>query len=813
MKAIYNPNTFENEHLNVLRKYAPECTLFLKRANNDFPLDKANLKEIGLYGNGVRKTLKGGTGSGNVDIHVFKNIEQIFEENNITVASQDWLDRYDEDFAIQKKLLIEKLKKEAKDLKMNPAAYSVGFPVNEWERDYSSYLSGHEVCIYVLSRNAGEGHDRIEEKGGYALTDTEIKEILYLKQNSKKFLLVINAAFPVDISPVLDDVDNILLLNYLGSVTSEVLFNIVIGESYPSGKLSWTFDKLINFPTYCNFGDIQETKYKEDIYVGYRFFSTYDKKNMFPFGFGLSYTQFNIEFLETKNDKFNIKTTAKVQNIGDFKGKEVVQLYLSKPSGSSFKNPKYELVAYNKTKELNPQEIDYINLDFNFADFACFDSSRDAYFFPRGIYLLSLGNSIDNLTVIASIEIKEEIIIRQVEFIPEYKDFNVDLVGKEFIYQRQKVNLLLTKDDLPFEETHYSSYKENNHFVNSLKVKDLIKLSIGNIRGGLLGMIGDSCISVPGGAGESCLNIPDVNHLVMVDGPAGVRICKEYIKTKKGQKYKIATDPIWEDIANYLPAIFNKLMDNKKNARKRGDIYYQYTTSLPVASALSCAFNDDLLYQCGEIIKKEMEIFDADIWLAPALNIIRDPRCGRNFEYYSEDPYISYRCAINIIKGVQEKSNKKVCIKHFACNNQETNRTHNNSILSIRALREIYLRGFEKTIKYASPFSVMTSYNLVNGEHASSSSILLNDILRNEFNFNGLIMTDWISSGDKNDPRSTNASSYASKNIKAGVNLNMPGKKVDIKDIKGALRRGELSLDDLKNNCAIILNKINEVKQ
>ena len=813
MNIANNANVYEDKHKETLLSLASECTLFLKRNNDDFPINKNELKEIGLYGSGARKTLKGGTGSGNVDIHVFYSVEDIFEKEGIKVTSKKYLDKYDEDWIIHKKEMINNIKAEAKRLKINPPAYSVGFVVPEWERDYSAFINNDEVVLYILSRSSGEGRDREDIKGQYSLTDSEIREIKFLSKTAKKFMLVINAAFPIDISSVIEDVDNILLLNYLGCVTSETLYKIVVGEAYPSGKLSWTYDIAKNYPSYNNFGDLHTTLYKEGIYVGYRYFSTYDKKPLFSFGFGLGYTKFEYEFIETKNDKYNIKTRAKVTNIGDFKGKEVLQLYLSKPSTSSLKNPRYELVGYAKSKELKPKESDTLNIDFNLADFASFDPSKDVYILPSGIYLLSLGNSVNNLTSVASIEIKEDIITKKVKHIDEYKDFKEDLSGEEFIYTKLKNNIVITSKDIPYEEVKYSLYKEPvNDLVNSLSEDELIKLSIGNIRGGLLGMIGDSCTSLLGGAGETCISIDNVPHLVMVDGPAGIRIAKECILCKNDKKYKISTDPIWEEISVYLPKIFNMMVDNKKNAKKRGEIYYQYTTSIPVASALSCSFNDELLYKCGEIIKKEMEVFDADIWLAPAMNILRDPRCGRNFEYYSEDPYISYRCAINIIKGVQNKSNKKVCIKHYTCNNQELNRTHNNSILSIRALREIYLRGFEKTVKYADPFSVMTSYNLVNGEHVSDSYLLVNDILRNEFNFNGLVITDWISTGDKADPRSINPSSYASKNIKAGTNISMPGKNTDIKDIKAALSSGYLTIDDLKNNCSIILNKIYDVK-
>lgn len=805
-------NEFEQKHIDLLKGFASECTLFLKRSNNNFPVKKEEIKKIGLYGNGVRKTLKGGTGSGNVDIHVFKNIEQIFEENGSIVTSKKWLDAYDNDYASNRINFVKYVKKTAKAINVNTSAYSVGMVMPEWENNYNSFINDNEVSLYVISRTSGENHDREQGKGKFSLTDSEIRDIIYLEEHSKKFLLVVNTAFAIDLSPVLDKVNNILLLNYLGSVTSETLYSIVVGESYPSGKLSSTWDKLENYPTLNNFGDINKTEYKEGLYVGYRYFSSYGKKPLFPFGFGISYTNFEIKFQKIENLKSHIKISANVKNIGDFKGKEVVQCYLSKPSNEVIHNPRIELCSYQKSNEVDPGESENIELNFDLADFACYDAGKDEYFLPKGIYLLSIGNSSESLNEIASIEIKENISLRKVKHIDEPDNFNEDLIGNNFTYQKLSQNIEMSKDDFEFEEIEYKKYEvKQNEFVNKLSNEQLYKLCIGNIRGGLLGMIGDSCISLLGGAGESCLTIPGLKNLVMVDGPAGVRIAKKCIDCS-GKKYKISTDPIWAELNDYLPSIFVKLVDNSKNEKRKGEIYYQYTTSLPVASALSCSFNDKILEICGEIIKKEMEIFGADIWLAPAINIIRDPRCGRNFEYYSEDPYVTYRCASHIIKGVEENSHKKVCIKHYTCNNQETNRTNNNSIVSIRTLREIYLRVFEKTIFYSKPFSVMTSYNLVNGEHSSESYTLVNDILRNEFKFDGLVITDWISSGDKVDKRGIYPSAFASRDIKAGVNICMPGKKKDIKNIKKALADGYLSIDDIKNNCSVIINKINEVK-
>lgn len=793
----------------MLSDVSSECCLFLKK-NNDFPLSK-DVNQIGLYGNGVRHTVKGGTGSGNVDSHHFVNIEEAFLERGIEVISKAWLDEYDKYYLERRKEFIAQNKKEAKEIKMDPAAYCVGCIMHEKEYDFSNLLIKEAISIYVLSRSAGEGKDRKPIKGDFLLTDAEIRDIEFLNKNSKKFILVINSATPIDLSPIKDEVDNILLISLLGSVTSETLVSIIFGERYPSGKLSSTWSKISDYPSNKDFGDVNQTCYVEDIFVGYRYFSSENIKPMYPFGFGLGYTDFKIEFINIAlKNKSNFEITIKVTNTGEYLGKEVVQIYLSKPSALEFYNSKIDLCGYQKTKELKPKESEILNINFNIEDFSNFSEDEDAYLLNKGIYLISVGNSSEHIKTIASIELKEKITLTKVKHIDNPKELIIKKYGNVTNYQKQSIHFELDKNN--FSRTvdiKYEKYEEKiDELTKKLTDNELVLLSMGNIRGGLLGLIGDNCTSVMGAAGETCLKISSINkHLVMADGPAGLRLAKECISSK-GKLYKISTDPLWSEINNYLPTVFAKLVDNKKNAKRKGDIYFQYTTSLPVASALANSFNDDVITKCGEIVREEMELYNVDIWLAPAMNIIRSPLCGRNFEYYSEDPYLSGRSAAAMIKAVETNSNKKTCIKHFCCNNQETNRTNSNSILSIRALREIYLWGFKYTISKSKPFSVMSSYNLVNGEHSSQSSFLLNDVLRNEFGFTGLIMTDWISTGDMNYKASVNPGIYASKEIKAGINLVMPGNKKDIKDIKKALTNGNLSREELEKNCSIVIKRI-----
>ena len=797
----------EIKHISYLRKQAQECALFLKRENNDFPL---NIKEKKIYlvGSGVRDTIKGGTGSGSLDIHYFNNIEDVFLLEGYEITSKSWLDQYEQ---LQNKRIIEfrkQIKKEAKEAKMQAAGYSIGRNMPEGEYDFS-FSNKDEPVIYVLKRNQGEGQDRAAIKGDFYLTDTEIKDIKILANSSPKFLLVLNTASPIDLSPILDDVDNILLLSQLGQVTSEILFDIVVGKVNPSGKLAESWRKLIDYPSNSNFGHIDENRYQEDLLIGYR---DNFHEDIFEFGFGKNYSKFEIIPSKiTKNkDKFIINCL--VKNISSFPGKEVVQLYLSKPSDSDLFNPHKELVAFIKTSDISPNKEQEIELNFSLSDFTSFASKLDSDILPKGIYLISVGNSSKSNEPFASIEIKQDIVIRKYKHIDEP---NLDTLYPEFIsnYEPLRNHFVLDKDDFNYLEYKYFDYSVDiPDVINNLSDEELILMSIGDIADGIDGIIGNSCFSVLGGAGETCRKIKGIPSISMADGPAGLRICKDYL-ISKGKKYKISNDPLFEEILLYLPLIARKLVDSKKNRNKKGQIYHQYTTSIPVSAALAQSFNLDFIKGVGNIVKEEMELYNVDVWLAPAINIKRHPLCGRNFEYFSEDPFLTGKCASALTSGVQDNPSKGVVIKHFCCNNQEYNRTHNDSIVSIRALREIYLKGFYITIKEAKPFGVMASYNLVNGEHVSASKTILNDILRCEMGFEGLIMTDWIGSGDKANPKSIKPSQYASDNLVAGLDLNMPGYKRDIKHLKKSLKLGKLTREVLLNRVAITYYSIGKLKQ
>ena len=285
----------------------------------------------------------------------------------------------------------------------------------------------------------------------------------------------------------------------------------------------------------------------------------------------------------------------------------------------------------------------------------------------------------------------------------------------------------------------------------------------------------------------------------MADGPAGIRIAPKAFRDEKGV---FSMGPgIPETVLEFLPPlakVFMKLVVRKPG--KNATVYEQYCTAIPIGTAIAQSFNEEFAQVCGEVVGEEMEEFGIQLWLAPALNIHRDVRCGRNFEYYSEDPLVSGKMAAAMTKGVQKHKGCGVTIKHFCCNNQETNRSANNSILSERALREIYLKGFEICIRQAKPLAVMTSYNLLNGRHVSQSPQLVEDILRKEFGHEGLVMTDWTINHGILDQRAIHPGAYADQVASAGVTLFMPGGKNDFEELKEGFKNHTVTRRRLEEN-------------
>ena len=522
--------------------------------------------------------------------------------------------------------------------------------------------------------------------------------------------------------------------------------DILCGDANPSGRLADTIAKSYDvYPCKEDFWEcFDHVDYSDDIYVGYRYFETIPgaKENVrYPFGFGLSYTDFSLTGKLCGEADGKITAAVTVTNTGAVAGKEVVQLYYSAPQGKLGK-PARELAAYAKTKLLAPGERETLALTFDVSFMASFDDlgkiQKSAYVLEKGNYAFYLGKNVREAEKLSfEYKVKEDTVVEQLtQWCKPFKlekrmlsdgSFESLPTGEESYYYGE---VEPTGAVAPEKEVMFDKVGEEislDEFVAQLTLEELMDFVGGQPP---TGVANTGCFGP-----IKRLGVPAVPT---ADGPAGIRI----------------------EPCTGIP-----------------------TTAWPCATLLACTWNTDIIFKVGQAGGAELKENNMGIWLAPALNIHRDPLCGRNFEYYSEDPLVAGKCAAADIRGVQ--SNKvAVSMKHFACNNKEANRFASDSRLSERALREIYLKGFEIAVKESDPYTVMSSYNLINGQHTSESWELLTGILRNEWGYKGMVVTDW---GVKNDPV---------KEVWAGNDLKMHCGYPE--DLKAAYDKGDLSRAQLE---------------
>ena len=764
--------------------------------------------KIALYGAGADMTIKGGTGSGEVNERHAVSIMEGLEMAGFTVTTKRWIEDYkylfeqaEADYAkaFRDSLLKGNIKNVMGVLDL-PFLYPAGQPV--LGEDINN--SDTDTCVYVVARQAGEGADKKLDSGEFALTREEKASIAFCAANYKKMIVVINVGSTFDMSFV-DEIEGINAVVYLcqqGCMGGKAFADILCGNVSPSGKTVDTWVKkyedtpFANEYSYLN-GDLEEEYYREGIYVGYRYFDTFNVEPKYPFGYGLSYTDFVIESAVHLN-KTKVTVEARVTNVGDtYSGKEVVQVYVSCPDGK-LKKEYQKLAAFGKTKVLAPGESEVLSITFDMADVASYMAEEGAMLLEAGDYVIRVGNSSRNTVPAAVVKTTEEIIVSK------HANICKNSVVMEELQPEAKEKEVV--ENIPVFELHSSdaeceiyeyktpdvySSKELDAVLNVLSTKEMISLLVG---AGALSSGKYFC--APGSAGTTTgklveKGVPDVS---LADGPAGLRLQRRAVVLRNGKLKPV--DPFISTM-KYMPEILKKkfLGDPEKHP-----VIYQFTTSFPVGLALAQTWNMEVLEKVGEAVGEEMKAYGVTYWLAPALNIHRNPLCGRNFEYYSEDPYLAGKATAAITKGVQKSRGCYVTIKHFCCNNQEDNRMHTNANVSERALREIYLRGFEIAVKEANPGSVMTSYNKVNGVYANNSYDLLTKVLRNEWGFDGLVMTDWFATGKK-------VGNHALA-IATGNDLIMPGAESAEKAIYKALKSGLISEEDIRRCAANVLRGI-----
>jgi len=829
----------ELRHSALVRELAGECMVLLE---NEGALPIRNPGRIALFGNGARHTVKGGGGSGEVNTRYNVSICDGLEVAGFDIASKGWLDRYDAIYDSTLNAYMDKVESIARErgVPATSVYFEIAFEAPKMplitEEDIAG--CGCDTAIFVISRDSTEGRDRTPTKGDYYLTDEEDANLDILADNFDKVIVLLNVGAVIDMAKLKHrpGIDAILLVGQVGNLTGDIVADCITGRSNPSGKLVDTWARRYeDYPCSDEFssldGDTDDEYYREGIYVGYRYFDSFGIMPLYPFGYGKSYTTFSTEVLSVTQEGTDIKVWVKVTNTGlEFAGKQVIQIYFSAPEGK-IDRPYQELAGYAKTDIIYPGDSMNLEVSFPIENFCCYDDDIPAKVIPAGDYIIRVGTSSRETRIEAVLTVPETVVKEKFTRVLEddvryvFEDMTNPGTGKNAHHavdeaqlaecdRRFTLNLSRVRRSIiryrGVSETHLDGRPDEvltlgsvigrnagaAEFIAQFSLEELSELIVGNyIKEGFEDIVFSSAMHVPGAAAETTSLFEGkrrIPPLVMADGPAGLRLQPHFKATRTGELLR--GGETFGLINNPFPA------DTPEDAID----YYQYCTMIPAATALASSWNLDLIERLGRMVGEEMEEYGVHLWLAPGMNIHRNPLCGRNFEYYSEDPLVTGLCAAADTKGVQSVDGKGVTIKHFACNNQEDNRMFSNAHVSVKALRDIYLRGFEIAVKLAQPFCVMASYNLLNGIHTANNYELLQNVLRDEWDYEGVVMTDWFSSFEDveflgyDEKKLKYPPAFSRLCVYAGCDMQMPGCAKNAKDIVTAVNNGRLSLADVQ---------------
>lgn len=804
----------ELAHKEIAYRAACEGIVLLEN-RNILPIKSG---KIALFGTGARHTIKGGSGSGEVNERHSISIYEGMIDAGYEITSNTWLDKYDLLYQGSTEYTAEKLRREIRHAKPGEmasivldAAGNSGFPqLAVTDNDIENAPA--DAAVYVVSRQAGEGTDRHIEKGDNDLTFDEISSLERMVKAYKKVILIINIGSSINMNFLskIPELGAVIYFCQQGTEGGHALADIISGKVNPSGKLTDTWaKKYSDIPfsdeySYLN-GDLKNEYYKEGILVGYRYFDSYGIEPQYPFGYGLSYTTFDIKKTAVEIDKTKVKIKIAVTNTGSYSGKEVVQAYITAPNGI-LKKEYQSLVGFIKTGMINPQETEHIEISFDLSDCASYQELGARSILEAGEYIIRVGNCSAKTMPFAVLTLKSTVVVEQLKNIcPAIHDFDELEIPDHPSEDFSKIqHIALNSHDFKTIIHDYSAPKpyhdsEVDDIVDRLSLKEKAMICIG---GGLFS--GNRTIKIEGAVGHSTHKLMKKNGLPSVefaDGPAGLRLTR-YSGVYPNGKTKMKEGML--SYFNLLPNGVKKMIFANPDKSKTA---YQYTTAFPVEVAQAQTWNTDLLYEIGCAVSKEMVEFGITYWLAPALNIHRNPLCGRNFEYYSEDPFLSGKCACAVIKGVQSIPGNYVAAKHFCCNNQEDGRNFVSSNVKERALREIYLKGFRIAVEEGKATGVMTSYNKVNGVNPPNSYDLCTSVLRNEWGFDGIVMTDWFASVFNGSPILS---------MKARNDIAMPGIPTQALQIVIGTKLSFVHEIDVERCCRNIVRQVvhsNAVKQ
>ncbi|MBM7662723.1 beta-glucosidase [Bacillus mesophilus] len=781
------------------RKVAAEGAVLLKNDGQTLPIKKG--ERVSVFGRTQINYYRSGTGSGgSVNVEYTTNLLDGLRSKESVLVNEELA-------AIYEKWLEE-----------NPFDNGGGgWAAEPWHQKemllsdsiVSEARAKSDKAIIVIGRTAGEDQDNADAPGSYQLTQEEKEMLTFVTNYFEQVVVVLNVSNIIDMSWVNDEsykhpIQTVIYTWQGGMEGGNAAADVLVGEVTPSGKLTDTIAYSIqDYPSTPNHGNEDRNYYQEDIYVGYRYFETFSpEKVQYEFGFGLSYTDFSIEPNEaktvSKDGEEYIEVEVKVTNIGkNFAGKEVVQAYYEAPQGK-LGQPAKVLAAFGKTRLLQPGETETLTLSYPVNRMASYDDSgvtgnKSAYLLESGTYNLYVGNSVKNVERIgidgeSGYEVGDLIVIEQLEeVLAPTESFTIMKPGArkedgtyELTYVEVQQRTISLKErieaNLPstYEQTGDLGYTLRDVFDKKISIETFIaQLSDDDLATIIRGegmsspLVTPGTASAFGGVSDRLFNL-GIPVGCCADGPSGIR------------------------------------MDSGHKA-----------TQVPIGTLLAATWDLELVEALYELEGQELISNNIDMLLGPGLNLRRSPLNGRNFEYFSEDPLITGAFAIANTRGIM-KSGAHATLKHFACNSQEQARTKVDAAVSERALREIYLKGFEMAIKEGGAKGVMTSYNPINGHWAPSNYDLNTTVLRKEWGFDGIVMTDWwaqmndVVEGGPADKRNTSFMASAQNDLymvvpNYGAEVNASNDNTMEALSKGTLTRGELQRNAM-NICNFLMN-------
>ena len=768
------------------REAAVEGIVLLKNEGNVLPFTEND--KISVFGRPQIEYYRSGTGSGGaVNVEYSTNILDGFRNSNLTINEelvkdyQEWLKEHPFDnggggWAAEPWF--------QKDMDITP----------EYARKQAETTN---KAVYIIGRTAGEDKDNFAWAGSYLLTDEEKANLKNITEAFEDVCVVLNVSNIIDLSWVEEEqfgghIKSVIIVWQGGMEGGNAVVDVLSGKETPSGKLPDTIAQTIeDYPSTENFGDPLNNLYKEDIYVGYRYFETFaPDKVIYEFGYGLSYTSFDIETVEAKADDEKISLEVKVTNTGDkYTGKEVVQVYYEAPQGK-LGQPTRQLCGYLKTDKLAQGESQTLKIEVAIDSLASYDDSgvtgnKSCYLLEAGDYNIYVGNSVKKNKLVFTYKLEELKVVEQLSecMCPDDENLTIMKPGER-------------KADGTYEITYIPSQKPTVDMAKRIEENLPQTMEITGDKGITLQDVRDGKAKVEDFVAQ--LSISEMAQIVRGEGMSNPRVTQGTASAFGG-----LSDPLF----NYgIPAAC--CADGPSGLRMEGK-----ATQLPIGTALSASWNPALVRELYTMEGQELYRNQVDTLLGPGVNIHRNPLNGRNFEYYSEDPYLSGTMSVASTGGIKD-GGAWGTIKHFALNGQESHRFKINAVCSERAIREIYLKSFEMAVKADTVMALMTSYNPINGHWAASNYDMCTTILRGEWGYKGIVMTDWwakmndVVNGGEESNQDTRDMVRSQNDVYMVVNNNGAEVNSNNDNTEESIANGTLTIGELQRAAINICNFI-----